>query len=142
MQRIKDDNKYEISSGPSMAAIPVHWALNICFLLIITDTKECEIMFVFAKYYPHLFFLFAFHISQDQGRKWTSILRPDFLLVDLRFFFRFRVGGLVWRGGGGLAEMKKKKSSKNDQLTGHFQRVFFFFHFQSFFFNLQNKLVK
>ena len=52
MQRIKDDNKYEVSSGPSMAAIPVHWALNICFLLIITDTKECEIMFVFPKYYP------------------------------------------------------------------------------------------
>ena len=36
-----------------------------------------------------------------------------FLIVDLQeFFFRFRVKG-------------RKKSSENDQLIGHFQRVFF-----------------
>ena len=41
-----------------------------------------------------------------------------FLLVDLReFFFRVRVGG------------DEKKSSENDQLTGHFQSCFFFRHF-------------
>ena len=53
---------------------------------------------------------------------WTHamilILRPEFLLVDLRdFFSRFRVGG------------RKKKSSENDQselffLTDHFQSFF------------------
>ena len=42
-----------------------------------------------------------------------------FLLVDLReFFFRFRVGG---------TKKKKLKCSENDQLTGHFQSIFFFF---------------
>ena len=40
-------------------------------------------------------------------------IRPDFfLLVDLWVFvFRFRVGG-------------QRKSSENDQLTGHFQSFF------------------
>ena len=38
-----------------------------------------------------------------------------FLLVDLREFFSDL-------GSGG----RKKKSSKNDQLTGHFQRVFLY----------------
>ena len=42
-----------------------------------------------------------------------------FLLVDLQ------------DGGGG----KEKKSSENDQLTGHFTRVFF----RAFFLYLQNK---
>ena len=41
-----------------------------------------------------------------------------FLLVDLReFLFRFRDEG---------KEKKGKKSSENDQLTGHFQSLFFF----------------
>ena len=41
-----------------------------------------------------------------------------------------------WRGGGvgGGEEDLKMTSSENDQLTGHFQSVFFFFIFQSFFF--------
>ena len=40
-----------------------------------------------------------------------------FLIVDLReFFFRVRVGGVG----------DEKKSSENDQLTGHFQSCFFF----------------
>ena len=43
-----------------------------------------------------------------------------FLLVDLRDFFSD-----LGSGDG----KKKKKSSENDQLTGHFQS---FFHFQSF----------
>ena len=44
-----------------------------------------------------------------------------FLLVDLpEFFFRFRVGG---------TKKINKKSSENDQLTGHFQSFFFFFFF-------------
>ena len=53
--------------------------------------------------------------------------RPDFfLLVDLRdFFFRFRVWGTK----------KKKKSSENDQSTGHF-KGFFFYIFRAFFFNI------
>ena len=63
----------------------------------------------------------SFFKSQTQAR--------FFLLVDLReFFFRSRVGGT------------KKKSSENDQLTGHFQSFFFFFFFQSFFFfNISRK---
>ena len=41
-----------------------------------------------------------------------NTLRPDFLLVDLRdFLLRIRVGG-------------RKRSFKNDQLTGHFQSFF------------------
>ena len=52
-------------------------------------------------------------------------IRPEFFysLIYGNFFFRFRVGG---------TKKNKKKSSENDQLTGHFQS-FFFFHFQSFF---------
>ena len=42
-----------------------------------------------------------------------------FLLVDLRDFFRFRVGGTG----------KKKKGFENDQLSGHFQSFFFIFRF-------------
>ena len=49
-----------------------------------------------------------------------------FLLVDLWDFFRFRVGG-----GGGYGG--RKKSSENDQLTGHLQ---------SFFFNISRTTVK
>ena len=41
-----------------------------------------------------------------------------FLLVDLQdFFFTSRVGG---------TKKNKQKSSKNDQLNGHFQSFFFF----------------
>ena len=69
------------------------------------------------------------------------IVRPDFLSVDLReYVFRFRVGG----GGGWGGEKKRKKkalkmtswkkSSENNQLTGHFQRGFFPELF--FFFNI------
>ena len=48
----------------------------------------------------------------------------NFLLVDLRdFFFRFMVGG---------QKNKNKKGSENDQLTGHFQSIFFFFFFNIF----------
>ena len=61
-----------------------------------------------------------------------GMVRPDFLLVDLReIFFRFKVGG---RG------KKRKKRSENDQFTGHFQsfffifRAFFLFIFRAFFF--------
>ena len=40
------------------------------------------------------------------------MIRPAFLLVDLQeFYFSFRVQGT-------------KKSSENDQLTGHFQSFF------------------
>ena len=40
-----------------------------------------------------------------------------FLLVDLpEFFFRFRVGG---------TKKRRKKSSENDQLSGHFLSIFF-----------------
>ena len=46
-----------------------------------------------------------------------------FLLVDLHFFFRFRVRG----GGGGGGGKKNKESSENDQLTGHFQSFLFSF---------------
>ena len=43
------------------------------------------------------------------------MIRPDFfILVDLRDFFSHL-------GSGG----RKKKSSENDQLTGHFQSFFF-----------------
>ena len=50
-----------------------------------------------------------------------------FLLLDLReFFFRFRVRG------------RRKKSSENDQLTGHFQSFFF----SELFFNISRKTVK
>ena len=46
-----------------------------------------------------------------------------FLLVDLQDFF-FQIKG--WEDG--------KKSSENDQLTGHFQS--FFFSFSELFFNI------
>ena len=50
-----------------------------------------------------------------------TVLRPVFfLLVDLRDFFSDL-------GSGG--QKKYKKSSENDQLTGHFQSFFFFFFF-------------
>ena len=50
----------------------------------------------------------------------------NFLIVDLReFFFRFRVGG----------RKKIKKSSENDQLTGHFQSFIFFLSFSEHFFS-------
>ena len=59
-----------------------------------------------------------------------------FLLGDLReIFFRPRVGG---------TKKINKKSSENDQLTGHFQSFFFFlraFFFFSFF-NISRKTVK
>ena len=48
-----------------------------------------------------------------------NLVRPAFLIVDLQnYLLRFRVGG------GGGEEEQKKLSSENDQLTGHFQRVF------------------
>ena len=51
-----------------------------------------------------------------------------FSLVDLReLFFRLRVGG---------TKKINKKSSENDQITGHFQSFFFFFFF---FFNISRK---
>ena len=43
-----------------------------------------------------------------------------FLLVDLREFF-------ADLGSGDGKKEKRKKSSENDQLTGHFQSFFFFF---------------
>ena len=47
-----------------------------------------------------------------------NMVRPAFLIVDLQnFLFRFRVGA--------KKKEQKKHSSGNDQLTGHFQRVFF-----------------
>ena len=49
-----------------------------------------------------------------------------FLLVDLREFFLSDLGS-------GRRKKINKKSSENDQLTGHFQSFFFFF-FQFFFF--------
>ena len=55
-------------------------------------------------------------------------VRPDiFLLVDLRDFFQIL--------GSGGRKKNDKKSSENDQLTGHFQ-IFsiFFFIFRAFFF--------
>ena len=54
-----------------------------------------------------------------------------FLLVDNDFwdFFRFRSGG---------RKKIKKKSSENDQLTGHFQS-FFFFSRAFFFYSLQKQ---
>ena len=55
-----------------------------------------------------------------------------FLLVDFRDFFSDL-------GSGGRKKIKKKKSSENDQLTGHFQS-FFFVIFRAFFsFNISRK---
>ena len=42
----------------------------------------------------------------------NHLLRPDFLLVDLRDFFS--------DSGSGDEKKKEKKSFENDQLTGHF----------------------
>ena len=39
------------------------------------------------------------------------------LVAFMGFFFRLRVGG--------TGKKRKKKSSENDQLTGHFQSFFF-----------------
>ena len=50
-------------------------------------------------------------------------LRPEFFISWFTgIFFRFRVGG---------TKKKRKKSSENDQLTGHFQSFFFVLFFQS-----------
>ena len=77
-------------------------------------------------------------ISPLKGCKFHHLDKARiFLLVDLReIFFRFRVGGTE----------KEKKSSENDQLTGHFQSLFFFFFFSElfffqsfFFFNISKK---
>ena len=59
--------------------------------------------------------------QQNINEKIPSMLRPDFfLIVDLReFFFR---------------QVRGTKSSENDQLTGHFQFVFFCRAFFFFFF--------
>ena len=59
----------------------------------------------------------------NEGELPTMWLRPEFLLlVDLQDFFSDLGSGTE----------KKKKSSENDQLTGHFQS--FFFIFRAFFF--------
>ena len=50
-------------------------------------------------------------------------------VVDLRDFF-FRSRGV---GGGGGAKKINKKSSENDQLTGHFQSFFCLFFSELFF---------
>ena len=91
-------------------------------------------------------------------KKFIFHLRPDFLLVDLRDFsdlgsgdgkkrkknlkmtswlviFDWSFSELFFKKA-----LKMKKSSENDQLTGHFQSFqSFFFHFQSFFWYLQTK---
>ena len=46
----------------------------------------------------------------------STLLRPNFLLVDLQDFFSDL-------GSGG--RKKEEKSSENDRLTGHFQSFFF-----------------
>ena len=52
-----------------------------------------------------------------------------FLLVDLwGFFFQIK--------GQGDGKKKEKKSSENDQFTGHFQSFFFLFIFRAFFLNI------
>ena len=51
-------------------------------------------------------------ISFSRCFKQVKMIRPVFLLVDLRDFFSDLECG------------DKKKSSENDQLTGHFQRFF------------------
>ena len=57
------------------------------------------------------------HFCKEQSSPKARI----FLLVDLQeYLFRSRVGG---------QKKINKKSSENDQLTGHFQSFFFFFFF-------------
>ena len=68
--------------------------------------------------------------SVDAPESAIGLIRPDFFysLIN-REKFRFRVG-----------EQKNiKKSSENDQLTGHFQSFFYFFIFRAFFFNVCRK---
>ena len=52
----------------------------------------------------------------------TTVLSPDFFLLDLQDFFSD-----LESGGGGGGGWIQNKSSENDQLTAHFQSFFFSF---------------
>ena len=75
-------------------------------------------------------------VDTEIKQKKKDIKARIFLLVDLReIFFRFRVGGTKKKA---LKMISERKSSENDQLTGHFQSFFF----RAFFLYLQKKTVK
>ena len=66
----------------------------------------------------------------------TRNVRPVFLLVDLRELFQIKGRG---------DEKEKKKSSENDQMTGHFQSFFselLFFIFRASFFLISKQTVE
>ena len=78
-------------------------------------------------------------LNQCLKKQKHKILGQNFFIRWFtEFFFQIRMGGGGWGGGG---KKEYKKPSENDQLTGHFQNFFFifFFHFQSFFFNISRK---
>ena len=64
-------------------------------------------------------------VTEAQHRKWYHTIRPEFFyyLIYENFFSDLGSGD----------EKKKKNSSENEQLTGHFQS-FFLFSFSELFF--------
>ena len=79
----------------------------------------------------------------------SSLVLPEFAFhIRPEFFYLLIYGNFFSDLGSGGRKKILKKSSENDQLTGHFQSFFFFFfffffqYFESFFFLISQETVK